>query len=156
MTKETQIQAVEALVSSLLTEDQDYFLVEVSIKPVNNIKVYLDADSGVIIEKCVSLNRKLYRAIVESELLPDGEFSLEVSSPGVDEPLRSIRQYRKNIGRHVEVVQTEGPVLTGKLTDATEDAITLEVEDGKGKKKTIATHVVLYTNIKTTVVQIVF
>jgi ribosomal protein L21E len=56
----------------------------------------------------------------------------------------------------VEVVQTEGPVLTGKLTDATEDAITLEVEDGKGKKKTIATHVVLYTNIKTTVVQIVF
>lgn len=156
MTKEAQIQAVEALLSSLLTEDKDYFLVEVSIKPVNNIKVYLDADSGVIIERCVAYNRKLYKAIVESGLFPDGEFSLEVSSPGVDEPLRSVRQYRKNIGRTVEVVQVEGPAITGKLTDATEDAITLEVEEGKGKKKTTTTHVVLYTNIKTTTVQIVF
>jgi ribosome maturation factor RimP len=156
MTKEAQIQAVEALLSSLLTEDKDYFLVEISIKPVNNIKVYLDADSGVIIERCVAYNRKLYKAIVESGLFPDGEFSLEVSSPGVDEPLRSLRQYRKNMGRPVEVVQVEGPVITGKLTDATEDAITLEVEEGKGKKKTTTTHVVLYTNIKTTTVQIVF
>lgn len=156
MTKETQIQAIEALVNSLLTEDEDYFLVEISIKPVNNIKVYLDADSGVIIEKCVSYNRKLYRAIVEKEIYPDGEFSLEVSSPGVDEPLRMLRQYRKNIGRPVEVVQTEGPVLTGKLMDATEDAITLEVEEGKGRKKTTTTHVVLCSNIKTTTVQIVF
>jgi len=156
MTKEAQIQAIEALLNSLLTEDEDYFLVEISIKPVNNIKVYLDADSGVIIEKCVSYNRKLYRAIVENEIYPDGEFSLEVSSPGVEEPLKSTRQYRKNIGRTVEVIQVEGPVLTGKLTDATEDAITLEVEEGKAKKKTVSTHVVLYTNIKTTTVQIVF
>ena len=156
MTKEAQIQAVEALLSALLTENEDYFLVEVSIKPVNNIKVYLDADSGVIIERCVAYNRKLYKAIVESGLFPDGEFSLEVSSPGVDEPLRSIRQYRKNIGRTVEVVQVEGPVINGKLTEATEDAVTLEVEEGKGRKKTTTTHVVLYTNIKTTTVQIVF
>lgn len=156
MTKEAQIQSIEGLLGTLLTEDPGYFLVSVSIKPINNIKVFLDADDGVIIERCVAYNRKLYRAIVETGLFPDGEFSLEVSSPGVDEPLTSIRQYRKNIGRIVEIVQAEGPTLTGKLTEVTDDAVSIEVEEGKGKKKTTTTHVVLYSNIKTTIVQIVF
>lgn len=156
MTKEPQIKALEALLEPMMTEDPAYFLVEISIKPVNNIKVYLDADNGVIIERCVAYNRKLYKAIVETGLLPDGEFSLEVSSPGIDEPLKNIRQYRKNIGRIIELIQVEGPVLTGRMTEVTDDAVTVETEEGKGKKKTTQTHVVLFTNIKTTTVQIVF
>jgi ribosome maturation factor RimP len=115
----------------------------------------LDADKGVVIEKCVAYNRKLYHAIVESGLFPDGEFSLEVSSPGLDEPLKMHRQYVKNLGRMVEVTPLEGPVLTGTMTAVLEDSITLTVEKGKGKKKETTEHVILFQNIKSTKIQIV-
>src|SRR6185436_11202021 len=101
MSQETQIQAVEKLVSSLLQDD--IFLVSIKIKPTNNIKIYLDADGGLGIEKCIKINRALYRIIEEMGTYPDGDFSLEVSSPGVDEPLKLLRQYKKNVGREVEV-----------------------------------------------------
>ena len=78
------------------------------IRPTNNIKVFLDADLGISIDKCVSYNRALYKEIVESGIFPDGDFSLEVSSPGLEEPLKLRRQYQKNIGRNVEVMLKDG------------------------------------------------
>ena len=72
-------------------------MVEVRIKPTNNIKVYIDGDQGVSIEKLVNYNRKLYKKIEEDGMYPNGDFSLEVSSPGLDEPLKMHRQYQKNI-----------------------------------------------------------
>ena len=66
--------------------------------------------------------------IVENELFADGTFSLEVSSPGVDEPLKLKRQYIKNIGRYLEIDTTEGNHLEGKLLMADESAIELEEE----------------------------
>lgn len=155
MNKEDQIQAVTALLENLLQEDPEYFIVDISIRPVNNIKVFLDADLGVVIEKCVAYNRKLYRAIVESGLFPDGEFSMEVSSPGLDEPLKMHRQYVKNLGRMVEVTLVDGPVLTGIMTGVLDDSITLTEEKGKGKKKETTEHVILFQNIKSTKIQIV-
>src|SRR5580698_6622156 len=74
---------IYALLEPLL-EGTDIFIVSIKVKPVNNIKVYLDADSGFSIEKCSSINRKLYGRIDVEQLFPDGDFSLEVSSPGVD------------------------------------------------------------------------
>ncbi|HRD44072.1 MAG TPA: ribosome maturation factor, partial [Ferruginibacter sp.] len=41
----------------------DVFLVDIRIKPTNNIKVYLDADDGLAIEKCIKINRALYKSI---------------------------------------------------------------------------------------------
>ncbi len=110
MSREGQIQTVRDLVNGLLEEEPGYFLVDVTIRPVNNIKVFLDVDTGVVIERCVAYNRKLYNLITETGLFPDGEFSLEVSSPGIDEPLKMHRQYVKNIGRLLEVTQVEGDV----------------------------------------------
>ncbi|MBO9571134.1 MAG: ribosome maturation factor [Chitinophagaceae bacterium] len=104
---ETQVQAVERMVEGILADDPQYFLVEVKIRPTNNIKVYLDGDNGISIDKCISYNRRLYKMIEESGIVPADDFSLEVSSPGLDEPLKLYRQYKKNIGRKVEVIFKE-------------------------------------------------
>src|SRR5450756_2880004 len=88
MISDTKQKAIEDFVNAQLKGSEDVFLVEVKVIPGNNIKVFLDADNGITIEKCIKINRALYNQIEESELFPNGDFSLEVSSPGVEEPLK--------------------------------------------------------------------
>jgi ribosome maturation factor RimP len=154
-TEEKQISLVQ-MVGKLLEEEQAYFLVSVNIRPINNISVFIDGDEGATIEKCVKINRMLYKQIVENELFVDGAFSLEVSSPGVDEPLKLKRQYFKNIGRSLEVDTIEGNHLEGKLLLADESAIELEEERGKGKKKELIKHFLQYDHIKQAIVKVIF
>lgn len=156
MSNEPQIQAIEQRITALISAEPAFFLVEVKIKPTNNIKVYIDGNEGISVEKLVYYNRKLYRQLEEEGMYPDGNFSLEVSSPGLDEPLKLHRQYLKNIGRFVEVVTKDGIRLEGKLLGATETSIELEEEKGKGKKKEIVQHTILFDDIKTTKIQIKF
>jgi ribosome maturation factor RimP len=140
----------------MLSNESEYFLVSLRIKPTNNVKVYLDGDNGLSIEKCVYFNRQLYKLIDESNLFPPGEFSLEVSSPGVDEPLKMHRQYNKNVGRLVEVVFSDGTKKEGRLVQAAENDIIIEETTGKGKKAVTQQVVIPFNNIKTTTVQIQF
>jgi ribosome maturation factor RimP len=144
------------ILQSLLSADNQYFVVKVSIRPVNHISVFVDGDAGITIEKCVQINRALYKKIVDQGICNDGEFSLEVSSPGVDEPLLLPRQYVKNIGRSVEVEMLDGRKLEGKLLSADETSIQLEEEKGKGKKKEINQHFLLIKDIQSTIVKLIF
>jgi ribosome maturation factor RimP len=152
----TSIQTIEKLVTGLLDTNEDVFLVSVKIKPTNNIKVFLDADSGLSIDKCIKINRAMYKIIEENGWYPDGNFSLEVSSPGIDEPLLLLRQYKKNIGRPVEVTLTDTKTKEGKLLDADETSVTIEETTGKGKKAIIQAVTIPLDQIKQTIVQIVF
>lgn len=154
MTQDTHIQAIEKIVGPLLQDD--IFLVSIKIKPINNIKIYLDADGGLGIGKCIKINRALYKIMEEMGMYPDGDFSLEVSSPGIDEPLKLLRQYKKNISRNVEVITTTDTIKEGKLTGVTEDSITLEITEGKGKNRMIRQAEILFTEIKQTKVQVKF
>ena len=156
MTIETQVQAVERMVEDILNNDPQYFLVEVKIRPTNNIKVFLDGDSGISIEKCISYNRQLYKLIENSGLFPADDFSLEVSSPGLDEPLKLMRQYHKNTGRKVEVVLKDGVKTEGVLKQVTESGIIIEETRGKNKKKEVIEHNFPFESIKSTKIQIVF
>ena len=156
MQKEAQIQAIEQKVNSLLEGHSSHFLVEVRIKPTNNIKVFIDADDGINLKTLIDYNRGLYKLIEESGLYPDGDFSLEVSSPGLDEPLKLHRQYKKNIGRYVDVILNDNSKKEGKLVEATEDGIIIETESGKGKKKEVKQETILFTDIKNTKVQVKF
>jgi ribosome maturation factor RimP len=140
----------------LIAAEPDVFLVEVKIKPVNNIKVFIDGDQGVSIERLVQYNRRLYRQLEEENRYPNGDFSLEVSSPGLDEPLKMHRQYLKNIGRYVEVTGKEGAKTEGKLLSATETEIVVEETKGKGKKMEVVQHSISFDIIKTTTIQIKF
>lgn len=154
MTQDTQIQAVRQLLEPLLQED--IFLVSMKIKPTNNFKIYLDADSGLGIEKCIRINRALYKKIEEAGMYPEGDFSLEISSPGIGEPLLLLRQYQKNAGRFVEVVLNDGTKQEGKLLAATDSHISLEQTEGKGKKAVTKETEIAFSDIKQTTVQIKF
>lgn len=156
MNDTAQIQELEQRVTTLIKEEPELFLVEIKIKPTNNIKVFIDGDQGVNIEKLVQYNRRLYRQLEEEKMYPDGNFSLELSSPGLDQPLKLHRQYLKNKGRYVEVTDNEGNKTEGKLAEVSETGIQLEVTTGKGKKMETVLHPFLFENIKTTKIQIKF
>lgn len=150
------LEIIEALINEILSSEPEYFLVEIKVKPTNNIKVYIDGDKGISIEKCVHFNRFLYKKIEDAGLFPQGDFSLEVSSPGVDKPLRLYRQYQKNIGRNIEVAFNDGTIKEGKLVQAGSQDIIIEQVNGKGKKAEIQQLVIPFSNIKTITVQIQF
>ena len=150
------LQVLERRVRSMIEEEPDVFLVEIRVKPTNNVKVFLDSDNGMSLDRLIQYNRKIYKDLENSDLFPSGDFSLEVSSPGLDEPLKMIRQYRKNIGRLVEIVDLNGMRTEGKLIEVGEEEIKLEQETGKGKKKEILVKSVPLSGIKATRVQIKF
>jgi ribosome maturation factor RimP len=156
MNGDIQIQELEQRVKGLISSEPDVFLVEVKIKPTNNIKVFIDGDQGISIEKLVQYNRRLYRQLEEENFYPNGDFSLEVSSPGLDEPLKLHRQYLKNIGRFVEITDKEDVKMEGKLISATETGIVVEETKGKGRKMETVQHTISLDNIKTTKIQIKF
>lgn len=156
MEREAQAVAIAEMTETMLADDPACFLVGVSVKPVNNVKVYIDSDTGLAIDRCVRYNRALYKSITESGLYPDGAFSLEVSSPGVDEPLKLRRQYVKNAGRRVEVTRVDGTVLEGLMREVGEEDILVVSETGKGRKKEVAEHRIPFSDIKVTRVQVVF
>ncbi|MBC7901982.1 MAG: ribosome maturation factor [Gemmatimonadaceae bacterium] len=156
MVNDTHIQALSGMVEQILQDDPDCFLVDIRIKPTNNIKVALDADSGVSIAKCVAVNRALYKKLEETALFPDGDFSLEVSSADVNEPLKQHRQYKKNIGRKVEVILNDGTILEGKMTEVADTEILVEETKGKNKKAELIKHRIDINNIKSTKIQIQF
>ena len=154
MNNETQIQQIAATVTTFIKDDPGNFLVDVRIAPGNHIKVFIDNDAGLTIEKCVAVNRALYKWLEENNMYPEGDFSLEVSSPGLDEPLKLQRQFTKNLGRFVEVSLKDGTQIEGKLVSASESEI--GIEEQKGKKKETTSHILSFDNIKTTKIKVVF
>ncbi|WP_326995703.1 ribosome maturation factor [Chitinophaga sp. 212800010-3] len=135
MANEHVIKTIREIAEGLLVDHPDNFLVDIRIKPTNNIKLFLDGDKGVPVATLVSFNRQLYPLLEAAALFPDNDFSLEVSSPGLDEPLKLHRQYLKNIGRKVEVTLLDGSVKEGTLLAVTDDAINIEELVGKKKEK---------------------
>ena len=154
MANEQVIARITEMLEALLADKPEYFIVEIRIKPTNNVKVFVDADNGASIDKLVSLNRQLYPQLEASGLFPGNDFSLEVSSPGLDEPLKNPRQFVKNTGRKVEVTLLDGSVKEGKLLAATDTELTLE--ETVGKKKEIVVSNINLSEIKHTKVCIVF
>jgi ribosome maturation factor RimP len=101
---------------------------------MQKVLILLDKDEGITIEECASVSRRL-AAVLEAEETIEGSYNLEVSSPGLDQPLKIPRQYKKNVGRDLKVTLTDGETITGKLTAAEEDYIVLLPPAPKKKKK---------------------
>jgi ribosome maturation factor RimP len=128
------------------------------VKPGNNIYILIDNDNGVSIKDCVEMSRH-----VESSLDREVEdFELHVSSPGLDRPLKTLRQYQKYLGKELSVTTKEGKKLSGKLLKVNNDAIELEVkskeavEGKKGKHLIIRNINLTFNQIKETKVVISF
>jgi ribosome maturation factor RimP len=108
------------------------FVAELTVKPGNNIMVSIDGDKEVSIDDCVALAR-----FIESSLNRDEEdYNLQVSSAGVDQPLKTLRQYTKNIGRRLGIDLADGGNITGKLVSADSEKIQVQKEIKKGRKIT--------------------
>ena len=106
-------------------EGTDLFVVECTSTPGNDIELTIDSDTSVGIDACAELSRA-----IEAELDREEEdFSLTVMSAGIGSELRSLRQYRKLVGRPAEVLLTNGVKILAKLDEATEEGITLSYEE---------------------------
>ncbi|MBC7383688.1 MAG: ribosome maturation factor RimP [Bacteroidia bacterium] len=111
--------------------DPAVFVVDVEFKPGGGkLLVLIDSEGPLTIEQCRSLNRHLSNKLDESDY-GDTPYILEVSSPGVDRPLKQIKQYAKHIGRELKVKLTGETELTGKLVSLNEDEIVLLLKDVK-------------------------
>jgi ribosome maturation factor RimP len=140
-------------------EFQDVFLIEITISLKKEVAIILDADAGLIIEKCRRISRH-----VENWLDTEGslgeEYTIEVSSPGVERSLMLPRQYPKHVGRTLEVTDTEGGVFEGVFTACEADKIVLTIEtirkEGKKKIKETIIKNLPFEKIKTAFVQIKF
>jgi ribosome maturation factor RimP len=147
-------EALASRIDELLADKlagTDVFPVEVKVLPGARIEVYLDSDSGLTIKQCAAVSRFLELHLETEKLVPDS-YKLEVSSPGVGQPLKLHRQYLKNIGRMVEVTVDDGNVHTGKLEAVSEADITItwEEKDKETKKKAVRNLTIPTASIKQT------
>lgn len=110
------------------------FLVEINSTPGNEIEVVIDSDGSVDIDDCVALSR----AIEEQFDREQEDFELTVTSAGIGQPLKLLRQYRKLIGKPVEIILRSGIKFIAELRDADEESITVaykEMRMVEGKKR---------------------
>jgi len=118
--------------------DSSQFIVDVIVsskrKP-QKVTVILDGDSGVSIDHCADISREISKALDDSMLLSDS-YVLEVTTPGLDQPLKLERQYKKNIGRRMRI-KISDKVVEGKLVGVGESGITIEQGDGKKIEKSV-------------------
>jgi len=141
---------INDLIEAALRDRTDLFLIECTISSDHHIRILLDGDQGVNLKTCIEISRS-----IEHNLDRETEdFSLEVASAGVGNPLQNRRQYTKNIGRKLRVERDSGPTLEGVLTAATETDFTLEWKQrepkpvGKGKQTVIKKEILSYQEIK--------
>lgn len=144
-------EKVQSVVNQEL-EGTDLFLVDLKIGKDNKISVFIDGDNGVTIQNCIDLSRK-----IESNFDREVEdFELSVFSSGVGEPLKLNRQYKKNIGRNIEVITNEeGGKIVGELLIVDEEKIVVKVQPKK-KKDPIVEKEILIDNIKESKIIILF
>jgi len=151
--KEHIVQIASGVIESL--EREDMFLVDVIFRKGRQslVHVLVDTDSGVKLAECVSISRKM-SALLEEDPIMQFPYTLEVSSPGLDRPLDSPRQYLKNIGRELIVQTIEGEPVTGVLDSVNVSGIVLKVSIPK--KKETSLQAVSFDMIKESKVKISF
>lgn len=150
-------EQIEQIIAPRIDEE-GLFIVEITVSSSNHISVFIDGDKGVTIDQCIAISR-----FIEENLNRDEEdYELDVSSAGLDLPLKITRQYIKNIGRLVDIVYKNGQKLTGKLVGANDSGFDVEVEknvqvDGK-KRKQLVNEIdnIKYSDIKSTKIVVSF
>ena len=124
---ETLVQKLVVELELIIDEFPELFLVDLTVTGVSGkqlVLVVIDSDLGLPIEMCSLISRKLLSKIEEKDLF-EGTFNLEVSSPGIDKPISLPRQYKKNIGRKLEIETLDGKIFEGKLKTIEEQTIAL-------------------------------
>lgn len=150
-------EQVVKVLDEVLEQHPSFFLIDLYVGTDNHIRIVMDGDEGINLQDCMTISRA-----VEGELDRDEiDFSLEVTSAGATAPLVKERQYRKNIGRKLEV-KTADEKLEGTLTAVSDEAITLEWKArepkpvGKGKHTVEKKQQVAFSDIEEAKVKLTF
>lgn len=149
---------VTALAQTAIDENPELFLLDIQFLAGNKIIVFIDGDTGVPLKECIRISRAIEHNLDREEQ----DFSLEVSSPNISDPITVVRQYKKNINRTLQITLHEGGKLEGKLINVFEDEIEIKWKArepkpiGKGKITVTHQQKVPYNNIKTAKVKITF
>ena len=151
-------QQIEGHLDRFLEEREDLFLLDLKISAANDVTVILDGDLGVNLQDCLDASRAIEFNMDREEQ----DFSLQVMSAGVSEPLTMPRQYIKNIGRTLSITGNDGTETEGELVKADEQGATLLLkyrkpkEVGKGKTDVEEEKFFPYNEIKKALVTIKF
>ncbi len=154
MFKEKVLQLLE----DALDENPSLFLIDFQIDTNNSVKIIIDGDEGVTVSDCVAVSRAIEHNIDREEY----DFSLEVASAGATSPLILPRQYKKNIGRTLELKTKEGESMEGVLTGVSDTGISLSWKSrepkpvGKGKVTVENSADIPFDAIKECKVKIIF
>jgi len=149
---------IETLLNDFLETRKDLFLIDLKFSASDDITVILDGDNGVSVQDCLDASRAIEFNMDREE----HDFSLQVMSAGLSEPLSIPRQYQKNIGREIEVLLNDSSEIEGELAKVDEEKITLILryrkpkDIGKGKVDVVEEKEISYAEIKKALVVIKF
>ncbi len=149
---------VKNLLNNALEQNTELFLIELKFLADNKIYVEVDGDKGVSLKECIRISREIEHNLDREE----EDFSLEVTSPDVANPLRVRRQYVKNINRTLDVKLQDNTTVQGVLKKVTEDEIELEWTArepkpiGKGKITVVKNATIQFVDILEAKVKIIF
>ncbi len=159
---EKEIMNIEKKVQQLVAEKiaeidrPDLFLVEAKMHSNGKLIILVDGDNGIGIAECAQISRYVGFKLEEENTI-ETAYNLEVSSPGIDFPLSSQRQYNKNIGRDLAIKMADGTKKEGKLIVVNETNLTIEEKvKQKGKKAEVIESVIPIEQITETKVLISF
>ena len=149
---------IETLLNDFLQTREDLFLIDLKFSAGDDITVILDGDNGVTVQDCLDASRAIEFNMDREE----HDFSLQVMSAGLSEPLATPRQFQKNIGREIEILLTDSSTTEGELAKVDEEKITLVLryrkpkEVGKGKVDVEEEKEIPYSDIKKALVVLKF
>ncbi|MGU3374184.1 ribosome assembly cofactor RimP [Chryseobacterium sp. M5A1_1a] len=149
---------IEELLNEFLETRQDLFLIDLKFSTGDDITVILDGDNGVSLQDCLDASRAVEFNMDREE----HDFSLQVMSAGLSEPLSTPRQFKKNLGREVEVMLEDSSKIEGELSKVDDEKITLVLryrkpkDIGKGKVDAEEEKEISYSEIKKALVVIKF
>lgn len=151
-------EKVTNLLQEVLEEESSLFLISKEIKAGNKIVVVIDGDNGVTLNDCMKVSRHIEHNLDREE----EDFSLEVYSAGISEGITHIRQYRKNVGRKLEVIIEDSSKVEGTLVSVDDEKIKLQWKArepkpiGKGKVTVQKEQEIPYENIVKAKVMVTF
>ena len=149
---------VEQLVHEFLETRKDLYLVDLKISAGDDVTVILDGDEGLSLQDCLDASRAIEFNLDREE----HDFSLQVMSPGLSEPLKLPRQFKKNTGREIEVLLNSDEKIQGEVVAVDDEKVTLVLRYrrpkliGKGKEDVVENKEIPYTEIKKALVVIKF
>ena len=149
---------VKELLQEFLETRKDLFLIDLKISTGNDIVVILDSDESISVQDCLDASRAIEFSLDREQ----ADFSLQVMSAGLSEPLKLPRQYHKNKGRELDITLSNDEKISGELIASDEEKITLLLRYrrpklvGKGKEDVEEEREIFYSDIKKAMVVIRF